>query len=144
MQTITSRPTLLSALVFVAMLMLAGCAGVPGQPPPGAQACTEIGCSSGLIVELEGAVPASFQIEAATAGADAQVAECPDGAPAIECDPSSVFFRDFLPDDVQITITWDGQSVTQEFAPAYEELRPNGPGCPPVCSQARVTIEFPQ
>lgn len=97
--------------------------------------CTDIGCESGLYVELEG-------LEADSAEISVQVL---DVAPwTIGCDRElctvGVFFPHFTPDHAVITVRVGDQEVVQEVRPSYSALRPNGPDCEPTCWVARVDI----
>lgn len=103
------------------------------------EVCTLIGCESGLSVELVGDVPEEYTISVEPA----------DGGPSrtVECGPESacgaaVFFADFTPDSVRVTVEADGTTTSEPFKPSYELVRPNGPDCPPECRQATVVVEL--
>lgn len=52
-------------------------------------------------------------------------------------------FSDQTPSDITVRLERNGQPVAQQtFSPEFESVRPNGPGCPPVCEQAEVEFAF--
>lgn len=141
--------------LFVLVLVLAACGQevLPGVDQiTGERGCTEIGCSSGLIVRLTGDVPETFTIAAQRPGQPPIVAICPEeritvpereaGATAM-CQPDGVFFIGFTPEEVEVVVRIEQQSLTERVRPTYEKVQPNGPGCPPVCEQAVVEITIP-
>ena len=45
---------------------------------------------------------------------------------------------------VHVTIARDGTALTdRSFRPTYTTSQPNGPGCEPVCRQARDRLDVP-
>ncbi len=45
------------------------------------------------------------------------------------------------PERVTVRVTLDGKKLGEQTAtPVYESVRPNGPGCDPVCKKATVTV----
>jgi hypothetical protein len=51
-----------------------------------------------------------------------------------------VSFHDFTPASITIRAS-AGTQITEETRQLmYEVTRPNGPSCPPVCRNARVTV----
>jgi hypothetical protein len=113
--------------------LLGGCAG-SSEP---AQACTLIGCESGLEVELHATPGGGFEVEALAPG---------DTAPRrFECDPAvqcggRAFFSGFTPESVTIRVLTETDTLVRSLAPVYDTLQPNGPGCPPTCRRATVRI----
>jgi len=54
-----------------------------------------------------------------------------------------LIFSNAHPAQVKVTVTRDGEVVGGgEFAPEYQRLQPNGPGCEPTCEQAQATLEL--
>ena len=119
--------------------------GAAPQPPPGPPAaeagtgtdapaaptmCTQIGCSDGLNVELDGF---SDEVELKlAAGDETRTVTClPPG-------PCRHFVPDFTPEEVTATALLPDREEERTFTPEYREERPNGPDCPPVCRQARI------
>jgi len=100
--------------------------------------CSGIECTSALVVDLGGAVPSSYTIEV----------RGPNETRRFTCTEASLcneaVFDDFTPTRVTIRVTWPGGSLEQEVTPGYEVVQPNGPGCPPICQRAVVTITIPR
>lgn len=126
-------PSPVRVALFLAVL-LAGCA--PAAPAP--RACTKIGCESGLAVEVEGTPQGSYRVEVRAAGETPRVRECPSPP---EC--SQIFFADFLPAEVTVEVIAGAERSSRTVRPQIEVVEPNGPGCPPTCRQARVTVPWP-
>ena len=123
-----SREVLAIALVFVAGFG-SGCDIV------GPSACTLLPCT-GLVVEVTGA-PGLTPVTV--------VLTAPDGSTrSATCTGATgtcpVSFHDFTPASVTIRVSAGTQTteVTRELM--YEVTRPNGPGCPPDCRNARVIV----
>jgi hypothetical protein len=51
-----------------------------------------------------------------------------------------VSFPDFTPASVTIRVSTGTRTTDVTLQPMYEVTRPNGPGCPPECRNARVTV----
>lgn len=117
----------------LAAILTSGCNGIFGP-----RACTLIGCSNGLEVELQGVLPPSFTVAAQVGGAAPWTMEC---TPAQPCG-SVVMFPEFTPDHVFIAVLGEGVDVQREIRPTYRAFRPNGDDCPPVCRNGRVTIQL--
>ncbi len=60
-----------------------------------------------------------------------------------ECDPKGAQVYGFAPEELFITIRWDGNVKTELIHPAYSISRPNGPYCEPECRWADVNITLP-
>ena len=100
----------------------------------GETVCTAIGCDDGLSVVVQNAPTSPFRIEVYVSNvAPRYVKTCP----AVPCD---VFFPDFTPDMVHISVIAGTDTMTHDFYPAYAVTRPNGPHCSTECRQARVTF----
>ncbi len=126
--------TPVSIFVFAASvaLLLPGCDGATGQ------VCTEIGCSDGLFVTLRAAPGGEYTLTATAATGEDRNGRC-----VITSDGSClVGFPGFLPDEVTLAVSGDGQQASVTLEPDYEQFQPNGPGCPPVCRQASVEIDL--
>lgn len=110
--------------------LLTGCAAFN-------EACTLIGCASGLRVQLDGAPSVAYTIEVKVPGqATSQTFNC---ATPSQC-VGGAFFADFVPQTVQVTITVGTSVRTLTVDPQYSTSRPNGPNCEPTCTQATITI----
>ena len=118
------------------LLVALGCSSTTGTRE---QVCTAIGCDSGLAVRVEGAsTTGAYRVELLPSGETGPryVAECPD---ASRC-AAGVRFPGFTGDWTLVRVTTAQGTVTREVRPSYQELRPNGPDCPPICRQAVVTV----
>lgn len=97
--------------------------------------CTDIGCDSGLMVEVAG-------LQADSAEIAVQVLDAPPWV--IGCDrdhcTAGVFFPHFTPDYVEITVRIGDREVVEDVRPEYRVLQPNGPECEPTCHMATVEI----
>lgn len=98
--------------------------------------CTLIGCSSGLMVELQGTAATPFAVTAVSGTATESI-ECSDLG---EC---RLFFEDFTPSDVTVAYESADQTVQHTFNLTYSRSRPNGERCPPECLNATVVLELP-
>ncbi len=123
----------------------------PSIPPatvaPTGQECTLIGCADALIVELKGNVPAEYDLEATAPDGTTLQVHCADGQGAgagVFCQaPNLVVFQSFTPEEVLVTITWEGGTLMQDLKPIYTTARPNGPNCEPECRQGVVELYVP-
>lgn len=97
---------------------------------PMATACTQIGCSDGLHVELDG-FREEVELELAAGGETRTVTCLPPG-------PCRHFVPDFAPAEVTATAFLGDREEERTFEPEYREERPNGRDCPPVCRQAEI------
>jgi len=112
---------------------LIGCSNLTG-------ACTLIGCDNHLRIAFETPPSGAVRVEALEEGATSpRVVEC---ASASAC-PFGATFQDFTPAHVIITVITDQGSKQFDLRPAYEQIRPNGRNCGPVCTQARVVVSLP-
>lgn len=124
-----SRPCPLSLLLS---LVLLSCNDTSGP-----LVCPQVGCDSGLDIELMGELPETFMI----------VLEVPSFRPLIvECSPSRpcgerVHVPDFTPDRVFVEVRGEGVQFQEEFIPEYETLRPNGPDCLPECRKGLIVVD---
>jgi hypothetical protein len=142
---------MLAAPAFVAMLLITGCGDEEGgaSAPPGGGgggggpiACTEIGCASGLYLDLrpvERGLPAAARVRICvedrcrTFGlgraniADMRVAGLKE--------------RDRV--RVRMTVLGEGGRALRRSAvnAPVRRLMPNGPRCPPTCFQVAVRID---
>lgn len=148
------------------LLALASCsqAGPDG-------ACTEIGCQNGLHLTWDQGPwkPGPYTIEVTLDGTKVTcegklpLPAC-DAGPGFKCTPGASLRLgesgcalppeqhglggidiDTMPAQVRIVVRRDGVEVgAQEITPKYQESRPNGPQCEPVCRQASATLTLPQ
>ena len=112
------------------------CASTP-EHADAPRACTRIGCESGLGIRVEGATgPVRIELDTGE-GAEVREAECAPDRPCV------AFFPGRTPDSATVRVVAGPRVVTRELRPEYERVRPNGPGCPPVCRQATVVVALP-
>ena len=122
------REALAITVLLVAALGSA-CSGL------GPTACTLIGCT-GLVVEVTGA-PAQTPVTVVVTAPDGSTRSATCTSATGTC-PFS--FPDFTPASVTIRVSAGTKTTEETRQPAYEVTRPNGPGCPPECRNARVTV----
>ena len=106
------------------------------------QVCTEIGCHSGLTIQLQGSIPEAFAVEVSVPGDEPDRVECPQGGDSIYCEGDRLFLAERTPKEVTVRVSWGSKDIVETFRPEYETLRPNGPDCPPECKQAEVTLDL--
>ncbi len=99
--------------------------------------CTDIGCFSGLEVELLGTLPAEYRLTLGVPGSQEFFVDCTQESP---CRPP-IFIEDFLPETVRLTVSSGEQSWTMLATPEYEEVQPNGSQCPPTCRVGHVSLQ---
>lgn len=112
------------ALIPVALFALSAC-----------EACTLIGCDSGLEVRFSSAISASTTVTAFSEADGERTVTCASSAPCTE-----VFFKNFTPSDVTVTVDLPSGSRTLNFAPEYSTFRPNGESCDPACRTAEIEM----
>ena len=128
------RPRTHRVLLGLAGLLLAW-AGTSGCGVVGPRVCTEMGCSSGLVVDLQGASDVPFTLTASVAGRAPETLECQSP------DACLLLFEDLTAAEVTLTYTSGGVTVQRTFTPEYERIRPNGEDCPPECVSATVVFD---
>lgn len=108
--------------------------------PP--RACTILGCATGMSIRLTGNIPEEFTIELVGKDGTTRKINCPAASEAaIGCSSELILIYDgYKPEEVRITIFWEGGSITEHFRPIYTTLQPNGPDCPPICHHANLTM----
>ncbi len=128
----------------------------------GTAACTEAGCDHQAVVTYpSGLVTAAYDLTLSFASGPALSARCADpGAPELADNPEEVSCDlagfELLGEpagqrtvSVQITDTASGDAIlagVEVRLEAVDELRPNGPGCEPVCfvRNGQVSTAAPQ
>lgn len=152
-----------STVVLLAALLTACAGATPGE----GHACTEIGCADGLFVHITPAAPwppGEYRFVVET---DGVTTTCTGSLPlppcetrAITCDregvvaigesgcalpPSAHGLGDLTlpstPEQITVEVQHEGRTLAREtFAPRYQTSQPNGPGCPPICTNASVDL----
>jgi hypothetical protein len=112
---------------------------VPAPEPP-VQACTRIGCEDGWSVQIdEGiALPESYTLRIIVDGAVVASATC---SPAQPCG-RQVFLAGVTAEEAQLEILGGADPLRWTVRPEYTIVQPNGPNCPPTCTQARVVVRM--
>ena len=116
--------------------------------------CTAEGCGTSLMVFFEGEVPPDFVMAAQSQdGAQLEV-QCVNG----EGDYSPDYFRqesfmmcqgetveiiNFSPPTFSISVDSSGRSLSQDYAPHYDLVYPNGPDCEPECRVGSIVFSMP-
>jgi hypothetical protein len=143
--------------------LFTGCASHPTAE------CTEIGCHDGLVVTVSPARAWPHGAYRFIIEADGREITCSGSLPlpecstrAITCDgdgvvigesgcalsPTEHAFSDIVfstnPETVTISIERDDEIIaTQTWTPVYQTVQPNGPDCPPTCTNAAVSLDLP-
>jgi len=138
------------AVVFL-VLAIAAIASILGPIIP-EDFCTLVDClGSGVTLELEN-LPAdsSYQVEVTNPAGESLALSCDgndmQGSAAIQCSSEKVYIsleEDYAPEEFTVTITLNGEQLSEVFHPNYEISQPNGEGCPPTCYYATVVMKMP-
>jgi|SRR4051794_15005295 len=115
-------------------MLLAGPA-CNGDNVVGPSVCTAIGCT-GLVVEVTGAA-SQMPVTVVVAAPDGSTRSATCTSATGTC---SALFFDFTPASLTVRVSSGAQSTEFTVQPAYLLTRPNGPGCPPECRSARLTV----
>lgn len=117
------------------------------------ESCTLIGCAAdGLVIELTSAsgTPAgSYRVTAAGTVGSMGLKQCDFVLPSTGSDPdcrvgeSGVSWPGFAPTELTVIVARDqAPAHSGEHTVTYEESRPNGPSCDPVCRVGRLVISL--
>ncbi len=152
-------------------LVLIGCSASSAPPPAGpgpGKVCTEMGCQSGLDIELvrpTGWPPGSYRItlriddKSASCEGNLPLEPCERG-PTFRCSDASLSIAESgcaLPADqhaiggLSSTVTEASKAslviehqgalqATAQLTPVFQTVQPNGPGCEPVCQSASLRL----
>lgn len=118
------------------------------------RACTQAGCAQALTVSMTPELPVGdYEVVLTTPDqttrCDFRVA-AEFGGDTLECDKESDFRISAFgitfhnrPKSLEVSITRieTDETVNETFTPKYEESRPNGPKCGPVCETASVDLD---
>jgi hypothetical protein len=112
---------------------------VPAPEPP-MQACTRIGCEDGWSVEIgEGVVlPETYTIRVVVDDAVVASRTCSSAQPC----GAQVFLAGVTAEEAQLEIVGGAEPLRWTVRPEYSVVQPNGPDCPPTCTQARVVVRM--
>ena len=120
-----------SLLAALALVAAAACTNPNG-------ACTKIGCSDGLRVFIQGTPVGPWRVDVSAAGVESRSFTCPAGE---RC--PAAHFPGFMPSTATVVVTLNGNTTTSQVTLVEHLVRPNGPGCEPVCNQPQVTVSPP-
>ena len=128
--------------IFLALplLSLVGCA------TSGGVACTEIGCTSELVLTVTGPADTSTVTGTVTVGGQEVAVDCAAGSAEVTCDGNTIVVT--LPQDVGGgDVTWslvDGGPYqgSGTVTPTWESSTPNGEECPPTCWAGVATVDL--
>jgi len=120
-------------MVLLAMLA-SGCSVFTSE-----RACTLIGCNDGLAIRFDQQVPADVTVTIELPNGETQSQEC---RTASFC--SAVFFAEVSASSVTVRLSTLGNptQVIEADDLRYEERRPNGEGCEPVCLIADLHVKL--
>ena len=153
---------------------LSGCSGTAAPPPqgqpPAPQACTTLGCTSGLELQLVRATPWPPGTYRITLRVDDKSTSCEgklplepcDRGPTFRCTDASLSVAESgcaLPADqhaitglsskgtqakkVSLAIEHQGSiQASAQLSPTFQTVQPNGPGCEPVCETAAMRLQL--
>jgi len=142
-------------LIAVVILLVLAVGTVVAILVRGPIACTLVGCSGGLTVDVTGLPAATpYQIKVSFPSGETRTLTCGTDPTTqtntfdYSCTQTGAYFRlgsnGNPPKDVAVTVDVNGKSVTQLAHPKYEKFQPNGAGCEPVCYSATVQINISQ
>ena len=152
--------------IFTYGFFLAACLTVPLPSYAQGRACTEMGCTNGLILRVDpakdwksGNYVFEFVLDGRRVTCRGELPLKPCEEPSIRCDKPGISIMESgcaLPKtahafgDIQVEgdprkimarITHNGKTiVTRTIAPRYTTSQPNGPGCDPVCRSAQYDL----
>ncbi len=141
-------------LVLLCCFLLLGCVPTATATPAPVvvKTCTLQGCGYVLAVQLKGQVPGDYFIEAAGEDGKTLTAHCVNGALAEGtyydgspvCAPTEVWFPNFQPKELNVTLRWEEHRISRAFEPTYQIFYPNGPECEPACPSGAVEFAIPE
>jgi hypothetical protein len=157
----------LNALAVIAALLLSGAAPAPA---PAEKVCTKMDCADQVTIDVrtsDGQPPRDLEIELKIdgkpvtcpppAGDPAETRTCAENVTltyqeirrckGADCQGTGTFEHALVitgtPKRVQLQLEQGDQVLAKKVvAPSYGRVRPNGPGCPPVCRQATRTWRY--
>jgi hypothetical protein len=102
--------------------------------------CTAIGCVNDLTVEIQNAPPGPITVQVEPIGTPDSVhtATCPGETGCTNI----VYFRDFSPVHVHLTVTTTAGTRRWDVRPSVRTSQPNGPGCGDICRFETVRLSW--
>lgn len=120
--------------LLAAVLILQGCDTLLGG-----NACTLVGCDSGLRVIVQGSPTSPYRIEVGIESSPARfVYQCPTSS-ACEW----VFFPHYTPETPTVRVITGADTVVVRERVEYTRHQPNGPDCGPTCLTGTVVVNVP-
>ncbi|HEY0674163.1 MAG TPA: hypothetical protein VGD27_17945 [Longimicrobiales bacterium] len=98
------------------------------------RACTEIGCSNGLAIEVSSGLQQAITVHVRSGTQTLHTFRCEPNQPC------QAFVADQTPAQVTIVVDAPEGELSKTYQPEYRTNRPNGPDCPPECRQATVRL----
>lgn len=128
---------LFGILQAVALTTIVLGAGVTGCASANNQAgtCGLTSCEPGLSIEVRGDRGGDITVKIVAADGQMRSFEC--FADASTC---TATFADYTPENVSVTVTKKESNVIRSYNLRYDNVRPNGNDCPPVCKQAHIDL----
>jgi sugar lactone lactonase YvrE len=117
--------------LLLSILSLSACSSITER------ACTLIGCDDGVSITVANAPEGPWTLEVEESDGSVHRRTC-DGN--YRCD--GVFFAGVASDAITVRVIAEDETHEWSVTPNYERLQPNGPGCPPVCRQARIEVSL--
>jgi hypothetical protein len=120
-----------SLLAVAVTIGLTGCA----TAKPDGGACGLESCEPGLSIDVHGERTSDVNIKIVAADGQTKSFDC--DAVSTTC---QAFFADFTPENVSVTVTKKEGNAIHSYNLTYNNVRPNGSDCPPVCKQAHIDL----
>lgn len=129
---LTGKLQALAVMTVVTATAASGCAtGKSDQPT----VCKLAGCEAGLSVEVRGDRGGDINVKIVSADGQMRMFDCDSDTP--QC---TATFDDYTPENVSVTVTKKESNVIRSYNLKYNNVRPNGDDCPPVCKQAHIDL----
>jgi hypothetical protein len=122
--------------VFLFGLFFTGC---DGSRFFGGTSCTAAGCVDGVTVSISDERPDSLSLSIFLD----DESEAFESKKCTNQDrPCEIYAGGETPNTVRVEATWRNGEFINTFNPEYETIQPNGPDCPPTCTQASIQIDL--
>jgi hypothetical protein len=109
------------------------------------EACTQVGCVSGLTVNLSGVPIGAYSVEVIPEGPPGTMTyrvDCGGSAPSCG---SQVYFHNVFVERAHVRVVSSLGTVTHAVGSiTYRTTYPNGRQCEPACRQATVAVAIPE
>jgi len=124
--------------IFFPALLLGFVSAGCDNPIFSGQSCTDIGCSDGVTITISEERPDSLSLT---------IYLNDDTEPYKTKDCNNVYPSCILgvenrnPAIVRVEAIWENGEFNKMYNPEYKVIQPNGRGCDPICSVARIEID---